>query len=63
MKQPVDTDVAVTEMKTAVEHIDDLEKVNHGPRDKFGSAAKVDTKEIALVRKLDIYIMVRLIFA
>lgn len=41
------------------EHIGDVEKSEQIPQyDKFGSAAKVDPKEIALVRKIDCYMMV-----
>jgi hypothetical protein len=40
------------------EHID-TEKNGPIPQyDKFGAAAKVDPKEIALVRKIDCYMMV-----
>ena len=51
--------------KTSVEHIDTvsvIDKVekahNNGNVDKFGAAEKTDPKEIALVRKLDTYMMV-----
>lgn len=41
------------------QHIGDVEKSEQIPQyDKFGSAAKVDPKEIALVRKIDCYMMV-----
>lgn len=46
-----------------VDHIDYQEIPKDGgtkvQADKFGSVAKVDPKEIALVRKLDTYLMVR----
>ncbi len=41
------------------EHLGDVEKSEQIPQfDKFGSAAKVDPREIALVRKIDCYMMV-----
>ncbi|KAL4924555.1 putative MFS transporter [Aspergillus undulatus] len=40
------------------EHVSDVEKSGQSPQyDKFGSAAKIDPKEIALVRKIDCYMM------
>lgn len=47
-----------------IDHVDfqeDLKKPQDGESeaiDKFGSHAKTDPKEIALVRKLDLYLMV-----
>jgi hypothetical protein len=51
----------VTEKKAPyAEHIGDVEKASQVPQyDRFGAAAKVDPKEIALVRKIDCYMMVR----
>lgn len=48
-----------------IEHVDDvtdkvLEKGGREDLDKFGSHAKTDPAEIALVRKLDWYMMVSL---
>lgn len=59
MKSPINSISATEDTKVAVEHVDDLEKsVHRGPLDKFGSAAKVDPREVKLVKKLDLYIMV-----
>lgn len=45
--------------EASVEHIDFSENLKDERQvDKFGSAAKVDLKEIALVKKLDLYLMV-----
>lgn len=42
-----------------VEYLGDPEKSSSAPQyDRFGSFAKVDPKEIALVRKIDLYMMV-----
>lgn len=52
----------VKDHEAVVDHIDHQESPKKGGfqahPDKFGSAAKVDPKEIALVRKLDTYLMV-----
>ncbi|KAI3558523.1 MFS transporter [Colletotrichum abscissum] len=51
----------VKDHEAVVDHIDHQESPKEGGfrahPDKFGSAAKVDPKEIALVRKLDTYLM------
>ncbi|KAL4991465.1 major facilitator superfamily domain-containing protein [Aspergillus falconensis] len=40
------------------EHVGDVEKAGKVPQyDRFGAAAKIDPKEIALVRKIDCYMM------
>ena len=45
-----------------VEHIDSIGKAEMGVKlDKFGAAPKSDPAEIALVKKLDLFIMVRCI--
>lgn len=42
-----------------VEYLGDPEKSSSAPQyDRFGSFAKVNPKEIALVRKIDLYMMV-----
>ncbi|KAK7443701.1 MFS transporter [Colletotrichum acutatum] len=59
-QQFVTTDM-VKDQEAVVDHIDHQESSKGGVfqshPDKFGSAAKVDPKEIALVRKLDTYLM------
>lgn len=51
-----------TKAEGQVEHIDHRDEVlKPTPQhDKFGSAAKTDPREIALVRKIDLYMMVSL---
>jgi hypothetical protein len=46
-----------TKAGAVLEHYDDPKKDVEQP-DRFGSYAKVDPKEIALVKKLDLYMMV-----
>lgn len=55
---PVPTSVEKVE-EGATEHVEnqDGEKVEER-HDRFGSVTKTDPKEIALVRKLDLYLMV-----
>ncbi|GAW27382.1 putative MFS transporter [Rosellinia necatrix] len=53
--------VEPTKEDTVIEHCDDTRddpKLDVERPDRFGSYAKVDPKEIALVRKLDMYMMV-----
>lgn len=43
----------------ATEHVENKDgEKSTGRHDRFGSVAKTDPKEIALVRKLDLYLMV-----
>ncbi|KAE8315070.1 major facilitator superfamily domain-containing protein [Aspergillus transmontanensis] len=53
-------------MKNDIDHVEylgDPEKSSSAPQyDRFGSFAKVDPKEIALVRKIDLYMMVCILF-
>lgn len=45
----------------SVHHVESRDDEKHGERlDRFGSAAKTDPREIALVKKLDLYLMVGL---
>lgn len=44
----------------ATEHVENQDNEKSAERhDRFGSVAKTDPKEIALVRKIDLYLMVR----
>lgn len=50
--------------KTSVEHVDSISVVDpplkplqHVELDKFGAAKKSDPREIALVRKMDLYLL------
>lgn len=43
----------------SVQHVESKDDEKHGERlDRFGSAAKTDPREIALVKKIDLYLMV-----
>lgn len=57
-------DTAVRKSDGFMEHVEEAEKGSQStPQyDQFGSTAKVDPKEIRLVRKLDAYMMVSLIY-
>ncbi|KAH8880788.1 putative MFS transporter [Thozetella sp. PMI_491] len=53
-----DSTVGVAHSNATIEHIDFTENLKPEERlDRFGAAAKVDPKEIALVKKLDTYLM------
>lgn len=57
-----ETQVLDAAKTSSVEHVDSEQEdqVENGTQaDKFGSIAKTDPKEIALVKKLDLYMMVR----
>lgn len=44
----------------AIEHVENQDNEKNAEiHDRFGSVAKTDPKEIALVRKIDLYLMVR----
>lgn len=55
---PVTTSIDKVE-EGATEHVENQDGEKNTERhDRFGSVAKTDPKEIALVRKLDLYLMV-----
>lgn len=52
---------SIEKVESATEHVENQDGEKNAARhDKFGSVAKTDPKEIALVRKLDLYLMVRM---
>lgn len=56
---PVPTSIEKVE-EAATEHVENQDNEKNIERhDRFGSVAKTDPKEIALVRKIDLYLMVR----
>lgn len=55
---PVPTCIEKVE-EGVTEHVENQDNENNAERyDRFGSVAKTDQKEIALVRKIDLYLMV-----
>lgn len=51
---------SLEKVEGSAQHVETQGDEKHGERlDRFGSVAKTDPREIALVRKLDLYLMVR----
>ena len=56
--------VGMVEKEPSIYHLDEVDDSRKEVQvDRFGSAAKTDPKEIALVRKLDLYLMVCMPFS
>lgn len=44
--------------EVAVQDVESVDKVAHPQHDRFGATAKIDLREITLVRKIDWHMMV-----